>query len=83
MDIIRDLDESDNLVEPLTRDKRITFWNHCYKNAKHPDGTNAYKIMELDMFGSCEILNSSNCDNTSCSDIESFSPLLSQEIRSY
>lgn len=80
MEIIRDLDESDNLVEPPTRDKPITLWNHCYKNANHPDGTNDYKIMELGMFGSCESLNNSNCDNTSYSDIESFSPLLSQEI---
>lgn len=71
MEIIRDLNENDNLIEPLTHDECISLWNYCYRNKKLLDGTVRYKVVGLCMLGSCEISIISDSDS---SDIDSISP---------
>lgn len=55
MVIIRDLDEDNNLLQFSTCDECIAIWNYCYKIARHPDETVGYGLVELGMFGSCEV----------------------------
>lgn len=78
MVIIRYFIENDNLVEPSTRDKRITLWNHYYRNARHPYGKINYILVELGMFDICESSISSDSGSIDGSDNESlFSYVLS------
>lgn len=74
MEIIKDLDGSRNLVDPLTRDKRITIWNNYYINVKHPDRTVVGKSGELGTFSSCRCFTSSNSDSTSGRESDFFFP---------
>lgn len=77
MAIIRDLEENENLIEPSTRGERITFWNYYYRNTKYPYGTIDCKWVDLDMFSSYKNSISSNSDDSSVSDSDSFPLLLS------
>lgn len=73
MVIIRYLVENDILVDPLTRDKRITLWNHCYRNARRPYGKINCILVELGMFNICESSISSDSGSIDGSDNESLS----------
>lgn len=71
MTIIRDIYKSGNLVEPLTRNEHIAMLNRCYRNAKYPNGTIDYKLVELGMSYSCD---SSTRSDRHGSSSDSFSP---------
>lgn len=81
MEIIRNLDENDNLVEPSTCNEHMVMLNHCYINAKHPYGNIGFKLMKLGMFNSCESITSSNSNGSSGSNNDSFLILFSMETR--
>lgn len=72
MVIIRYLVENDNLVEPSTRDKRITLWNHYYRNARRPYGKINCILVDLGMFDICESSISSDSGSIDGSDNDSF-----------
>lgn len=69
------------LVEPSTRDERISLWNHCYKNIKCPDVIVDCKLVELCMFGSCDSYINLDIDSSSGSDRDSCFLIFSQETR--
>lgn len=81
MAIFRDLDESENIVEPSTCDVHISMWNHSYKNVKHSDGEIDYKLVKLSMLDICESSSSFASDNINDNDNEPFY-LLSRETQS-
>lgn len=72
MEIIGDLDENGNLVEPSTHNEHITMWNYCYRNAKHPDGMVDCKLMKLGILDSYECYTSYNVDGNGGNTINSF-----------
>ena len=54
MTIIRDLDESDNIVQPLTSRGHKEMWRDCMKSNRWPNMTIDYKLLEIGIFGSYE-----------------------------
>lgn len=81
MEIIRDLHENENLIDPSIRDERIALWNHCYRNARRLDGVVDCKLVKLGMFGSCKSSISMIMISPTIVIIIPFSLLFSQETR--
>lgn len=67
--IIRELDNSGNLVKPLTRDERIASWNYFQRNSRCHDRIIDYRLMELVMF--CNYNSSLKSDSDSGCDSDS------------
>lgn len=73
MATIRDLYENGNFIEPSNHEDHIAFWNHYYRDARHPDGKVDCKLVKIGMLGSCWSFLYSDSDSSCGSESDSFS----------